>query len=135
MIQIMQTPDQSSEAKPENLELLKRQLEHFAKSYKNASNKKERQEKLMRRKIASTWSPEKTARMVRRLSSTNNEIEQASAAMDSLSHRLSELGIEVSVVSAADVAPEQQKPAAPVRTKAKAAGLSVVRGNVEKAST
>lgn len=91
--------EQGEEDKKEDVEQLKRWLEHFAKQYQFASFRKERCEELMRRKSAKKWSPEKTARMVRRLMTANKEIEQATNALDQVAHRLSQNGIEVDIKS------------------------------------
>lgn len=87
------------EPKEENVEQLKAWLEHFARIYKFATFRKERCEELMRRKSAKKWSPEKVQRMVRRLMTANKEIEQSENALDQCRHRLSQLGVEVDVVS------------------------------------
>lgn len=87
------------EKKEDNVDQLKAWLEHFARVYKFASFRKERTEMLMRRKSAKKWPPEKKARMVRRLMTANKEIEQSENALDQVTHRLSQLGIEVDVKS------------------------------------
>lgn len=87
----------------DNPELLIRQLAHFARLYKAASVRKERLQDLMRRKSVQNWAPEKTQKMVRRLMATTKEIEQAENALDQLRHRLSQMGIEVDVVSRKDI--------------------------------
>ena len=81
------------------VEQLKHWLEDFARKYKFASFRKERTELLMRRRSAKKWTPEKTARMVRRLMTANQEIEQSEGALEQIKHRLEQLGIEVSVES------------------------------------
>lgn len=91
--------DHEGEEKKEDVEQLKRWLEHFARIYKFASFRKERCEELMRRKSAKKWPPEKVQRMVRRLMTANKEIEQAENALDQVKHRLSQNGIEVDIVS------------------------------------
>lgn len=87
------------EPKEENVDQLKAWLEHFARVYKAATFRKERCELLMRRKAAKKWPPEKKARMVRRLMTANKEIEQSENALDQVTHRLSQLGIEVDIKS------------------------------------
>lgn len=91
--------DHKQEEPKENVEQLKNWLEHFARIYKSAVFQKERCEELMRRKSAKTWSPEKTTSMVRRLMMANKEIEQSENALDQCKYRLSQLGIEVDIVS------------------------------------
>jgi len=83
----------------ESIEQLKKWLEHFARIYKFVTFRKERCEELMRRKSAKKWPPKKVARMVRRLMTANKEIEQAEGALDQCTHRLSQLGVEVDIVS------------------------------------
>lgn len=87
----------------DNPEFLKAWLEEFASQYKVAGSRKARCEKLMRRRSAKKWSPEKTARMVRRLMSANKLVEQSENALDNITHRLSQQGIEVSVESQASL--------------------------------
>jgi hypothetical protein len=90
---------QQEETLEKKIEQLKNWLEHFARIYKFATFNKERCEELMRRKSVKRLTPAKTARMVRRLVAANKEIEQASDALDRVSHELSQLGVEVSVES------------------------------------
>lgn len=90
---------EEAESKKEDIEQLKRWLEHFANVYRAASARKERCEDLMRRKSAKKWDPTKTAKMVRKLMTANKEIEDATNALDQVTHRLSQNGIEVNIVS------------------------------------
>jgi hypothetical protein len=87
--------------KEKEVEQLKHWLEHFARIYKFATFRKERCEELMRRRSAKKWKPEKVARMARRLMTANKEIEQSESALDQCTHRLSQLGVEVDIVSRA----------------------------------
>lgn len=92
--------DQTDHAETkEDPEQLKAWLEHFARVYRLASFRKARCEDLMRRPSAKRWDAAKTARMVRRLVAANTEVEQSENALDQCSHKLSQLGIEVDVVS------------------------------------
>lgn len=94
------THQHTEEEQPEvSVEQLKSWLEHFARSYQNASARKDRLVDLMGRKKTKKWSPEKTAKMVRRLVAANKEIEQAENALDQVQHRLSQAGIEVEIKS------------------------------------
>jgi len=96
------TTEVTEQEKPkDNPEQLKSWLEQFAQKYKMATTQKSRLEDLMKRKSTKSWSPEKTAKMVRRLMAANKQIEQAEGALDQLTHRLSQLGIEVDIVSRA----------------------------------
>src|SRR5262249_37634437 len=90
---------QQEESPEKKIERLKGWLEHFARIYRFAGLRKERTEMLMRRKSAQKWPAQKKARMVRRLMTANKEIEQATDALDRVSHELSQLGVEVSVES------------------------------------
>jgi len=87
----------------DNAEHLKAWLEEFARQYKTAAFRKSRCEKLMRRRIAKTWKPEKTAKMVRRLMTANKLVEQSENALDNITQRLSRLGVEVSVGSRSEM--------------------------------
>ncbi len=87
----------------DNPEHLKAWLEEFVRQYKTASFRKSRCESLMRRKIAKTWSPEKTAKMVRRLVTASKLVEQSENALDNISSRLARQGIEVDVASRSGV--------------------------------
>ncbi len=89
--------EQAEEAKQDDPEQLKRWLEHFAKQYKTATVDKERCEELMRRPNAKKWDAAKTQKMVRRLMSASKLVEQSENALDQITHRLSQLGIEVSI--------------------------------------
>lgn len=91
--------EQTVQEREEEITQLKRWLEHFADTYRFFSSRKERLEDLMRRQSAKQWKPEKVARMVRRLMTANKEIEQAEGVLDRCSARLSQLGVEVDVVS------------------------------------
>lgn len=91
----VQTDEQQEQDNPTQLMLW---MEHFARQYKFASSRKMRQEELMRRKKAKTWSPQKTAKMVRRLVAANKEIEQASNALTNVASKLEKLGIKIDVV-------------------------------------
>jgi len=91
-------PDIEPEQQKENVAHLQMLMEHFAGQFKFFSMRKERCENLMRRKSAKKWRPEKVAKVVRRLVTCQKEIEQSEAALDQVSHRLSQLGIEVDVV-------------------------------------
>ncbi len=96
--QVHTPADVEPEQQKENVEYLQRLLEHFAEQYKFFSMRKERCENLMRRKSVKKWKPEKIAKMVRRLMSSKKELEQTESALDQISHRLSQLGVEVEVV-------------------------------------
>lgn len=94
--QVEAEPAEEKQADPEQL---KRWLEHFAKQFKNAATDKARCEDIMRRQGTKKWSPEKTQKMVRRLVTANKTMEQAESVLDQCTHRLSQLGIEVSIES------------------------------------
>jgi hypothetical protein len=83
----------------ENVEKLKQWLEHYVRLYKLASNRKIRCEMLMRRYGSKKWSQEKTAKMVRRLMVSSKEVKAATDALDQIQAKLSEVGIEVDIVS------------------------------------
>lgn len=93
----------TEETQQENPEQLMRWMGQFVRQYKSAFSRKERCEKLMRRKSAKKWAPEKTALMVRRMMVANKEVEQAQNALDQLTHRLSQLGIEVGIMSRSEM--------------------------------
>lgn len=90
---------EEAEPKKEDIEQLKRWLEHFANVFRSASQRKERCEDLMRRQGAKKWDAAKTAKMVRKLMTANKEIEDATNALDQVTHRLSQNGIEVDIIS------------------------------------
>lgn len=91
--------ESNEDAKPDDVEQLKRWLEHFARQYKVAAADKERCEDMMRRPGAKKWSSEKTQKMVRRLMLANKTVEQAEETLDQITQRLSQLGVEVSIES------------------------------------
>ncbi len=93
------TEVQGVEEPKESVEQLKAMLEQFAKAYKFAASRKARCEDLMHRKSAAEWAPEKKMRMVRRLLTANKEMEQTEGYLDQIATRLSQLGVEVDVVS------------------------------------
>ena len=68
-----------------------RQLEFYAHLKVCATARKERCEELMQRRIAKTWDAKKKARMVRKLVTANQELEQSDMAIDQLTHRLSQV--------------------------------------------
>lgn len=57
---------------------------HYNRQLSFATSRKERCEKLMRRHCSKKWSPEKTARMVRRLTRAATEMRQANAVLHEL---------------------------------------------------
>ncbi len=77
----------------ENVEQLQAWLVHYARQFSVCNERKARLEDLMRRKAAKKWSPDKTAKMVRRLLSASKEAEQAESAVDLITHRLSQAGV------------------------------------------
>lgn len=90
---------QVSDDRDKEIERLKHLFEHFARKFKFAASRKERCEELMRRRSAKRWGAAKTARMVRRLTAANQEMEQSEGTLDQCSVRLRELGVEVDSVS------------------------------------
>lgn len=89
-------PDQTEDPKnsKENVEQLQAWLEHYTRQFSVSNERKACLEDLMRRKAAKKWSPDKTAKMVRRLLSASKEAEQAESAVDMITHRLSQAGVE-----------------------------------------
>jgi len=63
-------------------EQLKVWSDHFSRQRNFSQTRKERCEKLMRRHKAKKWSPEKTARMVRRLMTAKSEFEKSTNAIE-----------------------------------------------------
>ena len=56
-----------------------------------ATSRKGRAQELMSRRVAKSWSAAKKAKMVRRLMTANQELEQSTSAIEQLTHRLEQL--------------------------------------------
>jgi hypothetical protein len=82
---------------------LSRQIQFFTHVQKCAAVRKARAEELMQRRVAKTWDAVKKAKMVRRLVTASQELNQASDALDQLQLRLSQVTVEPTKVN--DVAP------------------------------
>lgn len=80
----------SEEKKEDPLELA-RQLAFFKHILICSSTRKERAEDLMARRSAKKWDAKKKQRMVRRLMTANQELEQSTDAVEQLTHKLTEL--------------------------------------------
>jgi hypothetical protein len=81
----------SEEKKVEDPIEMARQLAFFKHILICSSTRKERVEDLMSRSSAKKWDAKKKQRMVRRLMTANQELEQSSDAVEQLSSRLVEL--------------------------------------------
>jgi hypothetical protein len=77
---------------------LKVNFEQNVKSYKVKVGQKERYQDLMKRFSAEKWKPAKIAKMVRRLTKADEEIECVELNLEKLKDTLSKHGIEVDVV-------------------------------------
>jgi SMC interacting uncharacterized protein involved in chromosome segregation len=77
---------------------LKVNFEQSVKSFKVKVGQKERYQDLMKRKSAEKWEPAKIAKMVRRLTKVDEEIERVELNLEKLRDSLSKHGIEVDVV-------------------------------------
>lgn len=69
-------------------------VEAYARQASYSSMRKDRLTELMERRVSTSWSPEKKARMARRLFAAGNDVQEASDAIDRLKHRLSQLASE-----------------------------------------
>ena len=74
------------EEKKVDLVELQKQLQFFRHYLHAATLRKERCEDLMSRQIAKTWDAKKKAKMVRRLTTANSELEQCVTAIDQVEH-------------------------------------------------
>lgn len=98
-----------TENKPEDPEELVRKLYFFNHVKVCATSRKGRVEELMQRRSAKKWDAKKKARMVRRLVTANQELEQSESAIDQITHRLSQ--ITTAPARANNVAPFVPPPA------------------------
>lgn len=90
----------ADEPKQDNPLMIKWRLAYFGRVQFCATQRKTRLEVLMSRRVAKSWSPAKKAQMVRRLMTANQELEQATLALEQLTHRLQQLGQPASPVAA-----------------------------------
>lgn len=74
-----------------NPQYLRKLLYHFTRDANFAVSRKDRLNDLLNRASATRWSPEKTQKMVRRLSNANREYEAATRAISHISTRLESL--------------------------------------------
>ena len=74
-----------------NPQYLRKLLHHFTRDANFAVSRKDRLNVLLNRSSATKWNPEKTQKMVRRLSTVNREYEAATRAISHVSSRLEAL--------------------------------------------
>lgn len=79
------------EERQDDPETLRRQIAFFVHALACATVRKSRAEDLMQRRQAKAWDAAKKAKMVRRLTSANQELEQAAGALEQLREKLSQL--------------------------------------------
>ena len=80
--------EEENNAPEETPEYLNALLGRFTTLNTAAVSRKARMEDLMKRKSTKKWSPEKTAKMVRRLMTSAQDIEQSTFALDEIGKRL-----------------------------------------------
>lgn len=80
-----------------NPQYLRKLLQHFTRDANFAVSRKDRLNDLLNRASATKWSPEKTQKMIRRLSSANREYEAATRAISHISTRLDAIQQESAV--------------------------------------
>jgi len=82
--------NEPSEKKENPLELA-RQIHFYTRTQHSAKDRHERLLDLMQRRSAKKWIPKKKQKMVRRLQSTSQILEQCDSALDQLTTRLQQL--------------------------------------------
>jgi hypothetical protein len=85
--------------------VLQRQIAFYSHVQVCATSRKARLEDLMQRKIAKTWDAAKKAKMVRRLMTANQELDQSVDALDQLKHRLEQVTTQAVVGNVAPFVP------------------------------
>ena len=80
---------EKQEEQKEDPAYLKMVKKRFERQLLWSTRRKERIENLCKRKSSSRWSPQKSARMARRLAEATNTKEQSYEVVDNINHRLS----------------------------------------------
>ena len=83
-----ETESETEQIPEETLQLLLQYQERFTRNVTIGLNRIERLEMLMKRKKAQTWKPEKTAKFIRRIQSSQKSIEENANMLEQVNFRL-----------------------------------------------